>query len=103
MVKKIQYTAIEDGGTISLVVAISQAVQVMDLAGEIATADRDVDSLLKISDQWLVFGEKLDELLEGHEEEQDEDEKESLKTNFGFHGSAAVLEKLEVDDAGTTE
>ncbi len=102
MAKRPQYEAIPDGGTVSLIVAITQAVQAMDLAGEIATNSGDIDGLLRVSDKWVDFGGKLEELLDGHEDEE-EDSEESIKTNFGFHGSAAIIEKPEVENAGAVD
>lgn len=104
MTKKYKFFPLEDGDKISPSIAITSAVQLLDLAAEIAVDAKDVDKMLKVSDKWLDFGERLAE-YPGVEDEDDEEESESeITKGFGFvRDEKSIMEVAEGDDDGPTD
>lgn len=103
MVKKYEYLEIEGGKSIHPGIAISQAVQLLDLAAAIATDARDVDRMVKVSTKWLVMGERLAEIMEIDDDDEPEEEPEAAK-GYGFHGGLGkqIIGK-EVEEIGASD
>lgn len=84
MTRKYEYLEIEDGKSIHPGIAIAQAVQLLDLAASMATDTKDIDRMVKVSTKWLTMGERLAEIMEVVESDEEESPEEKVSLGFGF-------------------
>lgn len=107
MTKKYEYLEIEQGANIHPGIAISQAVQLLDLAGLMATDLRDVDRMVKVSNRWLSMGIQLADIMEEKDDEdsEEEPEKEKEKKSYGFSAGLdkQIIEKSEEESDGSID
>lgn len=87
--KRHEYLSIESDTSMNPGLAFSQAVQLLDLAGSIATESKDVDKMLNVSTRWLDMGERFAEIGVGDDDDEIEIETKE-KIPYGF---AAGIEK----------
>lgn len=95
MVKRAKYSEI--GDVLGVESAFIQASKALDVAGYLAEENRDIDSLLKVAQTWVVIGERLSP--DYHEDDDDEEE----KAPFGFAVADAVSEHTVEPELPTEE
>lgn len=100
--KKHEYLPIEGDTSMNPGLAFSQAVQLLDLAGSIATDSEDVDKMLNVSTRWMDMGERFAEIGVGDEDDEVEIEtKEKIPYGFAAGIEKQIIEKEAGD--GTNE
>lgn len=107
MTRKYEYQEIPGESQIDPGLAIAQAMQLLDLAALMATDNKDIDRMVKISTKWLNMGERLAKIMEVVEEEGEMPEEGFQKVQLGF-GFGPNMEKAEekegeADDGASDE
>jgi hypothetical protein len=106
---KYEYLEIPDGSQIEPGIAFAQAMQLLDLAGSMATDTKDIDRMVKVSTKWLNMGERLAAIMEVAEEEDENETQEEgfqkveLKFGFGPNMEKAEEKEGEADDGASDE
>lgn len=106
MTKKYEYLEIPGESPIDPGLAIAQAMQLLDLAASMATDNKDIDRMIKISTKWLNMGERLATIMEVSEEGEEpeaEFQKVELKFGFGPNMEKAEEKEGETDDGASDE
>lgn len=107
MTRKYEYQEIPSETQIEPGLAIAQAIQLLDLAALMATDNKDIDRMVKISTKWLNMGERLAGIMEVVEEEGEMPEegfqKVELKFGFGPNLERAGDKEGETDDGASDE
>lgn len=105
--KKYEYQEIPGESPLEPGLAIAQAMQLLDLAASMATDNKDIDRMVKISTKWLNMGERLATIMEVVEEDGEEPEGGFQKVQLGF-GFGPNMERVdekegEADDGANDE
>lgn len=99
---KYEYLEIPEGSQIEPGIAFAQAMQLLDLAGSMATDTKDIDRMVKVSTKWLSMGERLAAIMEVVEEEGEMPEEGFQKVQLGF-GFGPNMEKAEEKEGETDD
>jgi hypothetical protein len=105
-VKKYEYQEIPGESPLEPGLAIAQAMQLLDIAASMATDNKDIDRMVKISTKWLSMGERLANIMEVVEEEGEESDgfqKVQLTFGFGPNMEKAEEKEGETDDGASDE
>ena len=107
MTRKYEYQEIPSESQIDPGLAIAQAMQLLDLAALMATDNKDIDRMVKISTKWLNMGERLAGIMEVVEEEGEMPEEgfQKVQLTFGFGPNMEKAEEKEgeTDDGASDE
>jgi hypothetical protein len=104
MTKKYEYLEIPGESPLEPGLAIAQAMQLLDLAASMATDNKDIDRMVKISTKWLNMGERLATIMEVVEEgEEPEGGFQKVQLGFGFGPNMEKAEKEGEIDDGTSD
>jgi len=106
MTRKYEYQEIPGESQIEPGLAIAQAMQLLDLAALMATDNKDIDRMVKISTKWLNMGERLANIMEVTEDdgEMPNEEFQKVELSFGFGPGMEKAEQKEGEtDDGTSD
>jgi len=103
--RRYKYLEIPSGTNIHPGIALAQGIQILDIASKIATDQNDIDRMIKISMKWITVGERLANVMEEDDTEDDEVEEEtdSEKPEFGFGLGKQAIERKEAGDDATSD